>query len=267
MAFFETGDGARIHYEIFEGVVPRDTVFIHGNLASRRWWYPAEKLWRQRSGGKERGSMILVEFRGCGKSSTPRSQADVDMHLFARDFAGVVQAMGLREVNLVGHSTGGLIAALMLAGRPELFHRALLLDPVGARGVVFQDAMTAAFEQMKSDKALVGAVLGSTIYKNDPQSEFFRDVLVEDAFLAVQTVGDKVLRALNGLNVESELSDVRHFVQVLHGEHDSLLPMQDSRAMAALMKNAQFAVIPNQGHCTNVENPGLFVEIAHAFLF
>lgn len=258
---------AGINYEIIEGVLPRDTLFIHGNMASLRWWYPAETAWRKKTGGREKGSMILAEFRGCGKSSAPKAQSEVDMKLFARDFISLIRSMGRNKVNLVGHSTGGLIAALMLAEAPELFDRAVLLDPVGARGVTFDDSMTAAFEQMKTDKNLVALVMGSTIKDNNPESDFFRQIVVEDGFQAVQTVGDRVLRALNGLDVRRELEGVRHFALVLHGEHDKLLPMEDSKALAGLMKNAEFQIIPDQGHCANVESPEKFVEIAHDFLF
>lgn len=269
MATYKTqdGSGAEIHYEIIEGVLPENTLFIHGNMASNGWWYPSEQVWAQQSKRALTGAMILVEFRGCGKSTPPRSQADVDMKLFADDFIGLTRSLNRGKLNLVGHSTGGLIAALMLAKAPELFNKAVLLDSVGAKGVKFQESMTAAFEQMKTDKPLVAIVLGSTIYQNNPETDFFKQIVVEHGFHACQTVGDKVLRALDGLNVESEMKTVTHPVLVLHGEHDQLLPVADSQALAALMKNSTFETIPGQGHCANVENPEKFVGIVNRFLF
>ena len=74
-----------------------------------------------------------------------------------------------------------------------------------------------------------------------------------------------VLKALDGLDIRSECAKIKHPVLVLHGEHDQLLPMADSKAMAALIPNAQFEVIPGQGHCTNAENPTRFVEIVNGF--
>jgi pimeloyl-ACP methyl ester carboxylesterase len=269
MPFFQLNDGsgAQIHYEIIEGVLPHDTLFLHGNMASNRWWYPLETVLRRKTQGREKGAMILAEFRGCGKSTAPRSQADVEMSLFARDFIGLVKQLGRGKVNLIGHSTGGLIAALMLAEAPDLFNKAVLLDPVGAKGVTFDDSMTAAFEQMKTNKELVALVMGSTIKDNNPETDFFRQVVVEDAFHAVQTVGDKVLRALDGLDSQATVAKVKHPVLVLHGEHDVLLPMADSKALASLMSSAQFSIIPGQGHCSNVENPEKFAQMAGEFLF
>ncbi|MFN7728177.1 MAG: alpha/beta fold hydrolase [Bdellovibrio sp.] len=270
MMQFQTNDGSGAHigFEVIEDVLPQDTMFIHGNMASNRWWYPAADVWRKKASGQRLpGAMILAELRGCGKSSAPRDQADVDMHLFAQDFIGLAKSLKRGKIHLVGHSTGGLIVALMLAKAPELFEKAVLLDPVGAKGVTFNDAMTDAFEQMKTNRGLVSIVIGSTIRGYDTQSEFFDQVIVADAFLAAQTVGDKVLRALDGLDSRNEVSKVKHAVLVLHGEHDLLLPIVDSQEMASLMSNARFEVVPEQGHCTNLENPEKFVLIADKFLF
>jgi pimeloyl-ACP methyl ester carboxylesterase len=262
------GTGFVMNYEVHPGMVPRTTLFIHGNLASNRWWYPAQEIWQQKARGQNfAGSLIYAEFRGCGKSTVPRNESEVDMHRFADDFIALVRSLNLGKINLVGHSTGGFIVSLMLAKAPELFSRALLLDPVGPRGVQFDKAMIAAFEQMKVDKDMVAVVLGSTIYKNDPQSEFFQSVIVEDAFSAVKAVGHLVVKALDGLDIRKEVSQVAHPVLVAHGEFDKLLDVEASREMSTVLQNAKFLIIEGQGHCTNVEAPEKFVSIAQEFLF
>ncbi|HWU42179.1 MAG TPA: alpha/beta hydrolase [Bdellovibrio sp.] len=257
-----------INYEIIEGVVPETTLFIHGNLASNRWWYPAETIWKNKSEGKNyKGALILAEFRGCGKSSPPKDSSEVNMHTFADDFINVIKKLNRGPVHLVGHSAGGLIAALMLAKEPTLFKKAVLLDPVGAKGVTFDKSMITAFEQMKADKALTGMVIGSTIHNNNPESDYFKNTIVEDAFHSVNTVGHWVLEALDGFDVSDELSTVENEVLVLHGEHDTLLPRTDSEDLAKLMKRGKFQIIEGQGHCANVESPEKFVSLANDFLF
>jgi pimeloyl-ACP methyl ester carboxylesterase len=270
MPSFAVNDGtqATINYEVVKNLVPETTLFIHGNLASNRWWYPAQEFWQVHAKDQNyQGSLIYAEFRGCGQSSAPRHDSEVDMHVFANDFVSMVRDLNLGPINLVGHSTGGLIAALMLAKAPELFKKAILLDPVSAQGVKFDHNMIGAFEQMKVNKDLVGLVLGSTIYQNNPASAYFKTVVVEDAFHAVKSVGHLVLKALDGLDSRHEVAKIPHSVLVLHGEHDTLLERNESEKLAALIKNAQFKVIDGQGHCTNVEAPEKFVRLVKDFLF
>lgn len=263
--FFKLQDGGTLHYNV-SSCLPKSTFFIHGNLASNNWWLPLENefkvLFPQAS-----SKMIMGEFKGCGKSSAPRTEVDVDMHLFATQFCDLIASLNLKEkINLVGHSTGGLIAALMLSKRPELFDKAVLLDPVGANGVTFNSAMIEAFEAMKVDKALTATVIGSTIHNNS-NDEFFKTTLVEDAFHSVKTVGHWVLKALDQLNIVEEVKLIQHPVLVLHGEHDQLLPMSDSKNLATLMKNGHFQIISGQGHCSNIENPKKLADVLSKFLF
>lgn len=257
-----------INFEIKEGLVPEDVFFIHGNLSSNRWWYPSEEFWKKQAAGKGyKGALIYAEFRGCGKSTAPKDASEVNLHTFADDFISVIKKLNRGPMHVVGHSTGGLIAALMMAKEPGLFKKAILLDPVGAQGVTFDRAMISAFEQMKQDKNLTAAVIGSTIHNNNPETDFFKQVVVEDAFHAVKTVGHWVLEALDGLDIRDDLRTVKNEVLVLHGEHDKLLSMDDSRALAGLFSRGKFQVIEGLGHCPNVESPEKFVNITRSYLF
>lgn len=269
MPHFKPSDKAdyQIHYEVFPKSLPRSAMFIHGNLASNGWWGPSREVWRKKSKDQNwAGTMVLVEMRGCGQSHPPKTSADVDMKKFAEDFISLAAALKLGPMGLVGHSTGGLVAALMMALKPDLFFGQVLLDPVGPGGVKLDDTVIAAFQKMKADRVLTGAVIGGTIHKNNPNTPFFNDVIVKDAFQAVQTVGPWILEALKNVDYRALLKGVKKPSLVLHGEHDAVLPMGDSMELALLM-GGEFSVLKGCGHCANVENPELFVQKVHEFLF
>lgn len=132
--------------------------------------------------------------------------------------------------------------------------------------MTFDDSMIGAFEKMKTDRDLVSVVMNSTIAGNDASSEFFRTVVVEDAFAAVKTVGHLVLKALDGLDIRPEASKISHPVLVLHGEHDKILPLADSQELAQILRNGTFEILAGRGHCANVEDPKMFVDRVDHFL-
>lgn len=269
MATFKTTQNYTINFDSFSDLVPQTTLFLHGNLASNRWWMPTVEILKTTAKtASHRGQVICAEFRGCGQSEAPRKDSDVTMEAFASDFIDLIRSLNLSErVNIVGHSTGGLIAALMLAKAPELFNKAFLLDPVGAEGVKFNPEMIQAFEAMKVDKDLTAVIIGSTIYNNNAASAFFKDIIVEDAFKGVKNVGHLVLQALDGLDIRETLKSVQHPVKVVHGEFDTLLAKDESEKLAKLLPNGSFAVMPGCGHCPNIENPSLFVKTFSDFLY
>ncbi len=272
--FFTTKDGFNLHYQVTENILPDTTVFLHGNVASNRWWIPSQEVFYSQSKGKNyKGAMICVEFLGCGKSEAPKSADDVDMLKYASDFNDLIMHYQTTsktggQVNLVGHSTGGFIAAAMTALAPDLFNKAVLLDPVGAKGLTLDENIKGGFIAMTADKNIAAMGIGATIYNNNPETDFFKKVIVEDAFSALQKISYWVVKAFDGIQATELLQKSVTPILVLHGEHDNLLSRDASEELAVkYLKNAKFEVIPGHGHCMNVENPKNFVEKISNFLF
>ncbi len=253
--------GFQIHYEEVPNASPENVIFLHGNVSSNVWWQPTVSHWKK-CGNK---SLFLMEWRGSGMSQGPYSEADLAMDRLADDVITLAER-SFGSTNLVGHSTGGLIALLALAKRPDLFHKAVLLDPVGAHGLKISPEVFAKFTEMRTNKDLCASVILATIYGGVKSKELERQI-VESAFGVHALNWHGVLNALKDKNFEKEIRTIPHSVLVLHGEHDLLLPGADSEHLAEILPNGQFQEIPNHGHCTNVEDPKLFAEIAEKFLF
>ena len=258
------------YVEVVSDVLPETTLFIHGNVASRRWWYPMRDLWLAKASqqGPLSGDMILVDFRGCGRARAPQSPQDVQVPVMVNDIFEQLQRKGYQKpLHVVGHSTGGALALTFMAQRPEYFKKAVLLDSVGLRGVFPEPIVHRVYESMKSDRALTAEIVSRTIYNNDIQSDFFQKVILEDAMTGVQKTGDWVVRALTGIDLTEQVSKIQHPVLVLHGDQDLLLPQADSQEIARHLSHGKFVVLENQGHCCNVENPSRLVGVVEQFLF
>lgn len=271
--FFRSSRDFTYHYQIKENFLPESTVFLHGNIASNRWWIPTLQEFEKRFANKKySGDMILIEMLGCGSSPAPSKAEDMDLIGFASDFNELVQSYcdskNLKQVNLVGHSTGGFVAAAMTALNSALFHRAVLLNPPGSEGLVLTGIIKAAYDSMKKDKTVLAQAIGSTIYKNDYSSNFFRDVILEDAHSAIQKISYWIVQAFHQINAAELLKKSTVPVLILFGAEDKMLSSNSAKLMAIEhLQNAKFESVPGHGHSMNIENPVAFADRISAFLW
>ncbi|MFC7384001.1 alpha/beta fold hydrolase [Sphaerisporangium rhizosphaerae] len=110
MPFFETADRTRLAYEDYGTGAP--IVF------AASWALDADMWEYQVPFFVERGyRCVLLDRRGHGRSDRPSGGYDLDT--LADDLAALIEHLGLREVTLVGHSTGGAEVARYLARHGE----------------------------------------------------------------------------------------------------------------------------------------------------
>lgn len=258
--------GYGMNVDVTSNVLPLDTIFLHGNLASNTWWEPALAEWKSQAKPGLEGRFIAAEWRGYGKSEAPKTEEELHPAALAEDYIQLCEKLGVKKACLVGHSTGGIIALYAMLKAPQLFDRAVLLDSVGATGVQFGPEMYAAFTQMSQDRAVTEAVMNGTIHGNDMKNPLFQRI-VDDTFNAAKINWHGVPKMLHITNISKDLDKIQQKILVLHGEHDPIIPVESSRLLAAGLPNAKLDIMPNQGHSTNVENPKLFVTKVNEFLY
>ncbi len=246
------------YYILENNAFPEDVVFIHGNLASSRWWQPVLDILLKERTPDMQGRLVAVDWVGCGKSSAPRDADDLAMSSLASDHLALIRAAGLTNVHLVGHSTGGLIALYMMIQAPELFTKALLLDPVSADGIRFGPEALESFKQMSENRSFCEVVMCGTVHGKDPKDPFLQK-LVDDAYGVNSLIWQGIPAHLAKIDIRRDIQNIAHPVKVLHGELDQVLPEVGSRELARLLPNAQFEQLRGRGHSTNVEDPALFV--------
>jgi 3-oxoadipate enol-lactonase len=273
--WFKSSRGYNLHYQVVENILPSTTVFLHGNIASNRWWIPTKDVFYKNSIGKNfNGDMICIELLGCGRSEAPSKPEDMDLIGFASDFNELLAYYKsnskklIDKFNLVGHSTGGFIAAAMTGLDSKLFNKSVLLNPPGANGLVLTGAIKAAYDAMKANKSILSAAIGSTIFKNDYQSAFFQDVILTDAHSAIQKISHWIVQAFHRIDAHELMKESTTPTLVLFGQEDRMLNADDAKYLATQdLKNASFEFVPNHGHSMNIENPESFVKKISSFLF
>lgn len=115
----ETGS-ANIHY-LRTGGARRPLVLLHGLTGNGACWSP---LARSLEGEFD---VVMPDARGHGKSSTPLHGYRYGDH--ARDVVGLIRGLGLAGPILLGHSMGGMTAALVASQLGGVTGGVILADP------------------------------------------------------------------------------------------------------------------------------------------
>lgn len=112
-------NGVRLAYEVTGPAQGPPVVLLHAlGEDAGSWRKVARRLARERR-------VYAVELRGHGRSAWPGTYS---LQLLASDVLGVLDALGLAVVDLVGHSLGGVVAYLLAQDHPHRVARLVLED-------------------------------------------------------------------------------------------------------------------------------------------
>lgn len=113
-------NGIDIHYLRTGGAKPV-IVLLHGLMGSGACWTPVARVLEGEL------DVVMPDARGHGDSSAPQRGYRYGEH--AKDVVGLLRGLGLSRPVLVGHSMGGMTAALVASRNAELLRALVLVDP------------------------------------------------------------------------------------------------------------------------------------------
>ncbi|HEX4113952.1 MAG TPA: alpha/beta hydrolase [Stellaceae bacterium] len=179
-----------------------------------------------------------------------------DMLDFTLHSWDVVDALGLRDPILVGHSMGGMIAAEMAAVAPRDVSRLGLIAPAGLwldavpipdffSMLPFQLASILFFDE-KIGAQLMGAGGG-----NFADPEWLKNFLVRNA-RQLGTAG-KILFPIPDRGLAQRLYRIKAKTVIVWGESDKLIPLAYAEKFRAGIRGAELVVIREAAHMVPLE--------------
>jgi len=269
----EAANGVTYAYRRFgkssPGVLPL-VCFIHfrGNLDN---WDPnlVDTIAKQRE-------VILVDNAGVGGSTgtVPSSVSQM-----ARDAIAFVDALGLREIDLLGFSLGGCVAQEFVLIRPYLVRRLILAGTAPRGGVDFhawvgqvrqaalneapgrpEDLLILFFERTASSQAK-----GKEFLRRIHSREKDRDKPTDLATMRAQlsALSEFGIPDPTGLN---RLAGITQPTLVANGDNDAMLPTPNSYLLAKHLPNARLTIYPDAGHGFLFQYAAEFGAEVNAFL-
>jgi pimeloyl-ACP methyl ester carboxylesterase len=186
-----------------------------------------------------------------------------DMLDFALHTWDVVEALGIKNPILVGHSMGGMIAAEMAALAPNDVSRLALICPAGLwlddHPIVDMFSLL-PFEMPKylfHDAEKGAALMTSGLDLSDPK--FLQGYLIRNA--RQLGMAGKLLFPIPERGLAERLYRVKAKTVIVWGESDRLIPPVYGPAFQAKIAGAKLVNVPEAGHMVIAEKPA---EVARA---
>ncbi|CAB3626106.1 alpha/beta fold hydrolase [Achromobacter aegrifaciens] len=250
---FTTNDGTQIYFKDWgQGPV---VTFSHGWPLNADAW-DGQMHYLARNGFR----VIAHDRRGHGRSSQP--SAGNDMNGYADDLAQLIEALDLKNITMVGHSTGGgevaryigrhgskrVARAVLIGAVPPVMLKSAA-NPEGLPVEVF-DGIRAG---VAGDRSQFYKELAVPFYgANRPDAKVSQGMLDQFWLWSMQS-GQKnayeCVKAFSETDFTEDLKKIDVPTLFMHGEDDQIVPVHDSAKKAArLVKNAREIYYPGAPH-------------------
>ncbi len=251
-----TADGVQLYYKDWG---PKDgpvVTFSHGwPLNSDSW--ESQMLFLASEGYR----VVAHDRRGHGRSSQPWEGNDMDH--YADDLAAVIEALDLKDVTLVGFSTGGGEVARYIGRHgTERVKKAVLVsavppmmlktadNPGGLPMEVFDGIRKASLEDRT--QLYLDLASGPFYGFNRPGAKVSQGLIDNWRAQGLQAGHKNTYDSIAAFSATDFRGDLKKFdvpTLVIHGDDDQIVPLDSSgKASAALVKGAKLIVYPGAPH-------------------
>jgi non-heme chloroperoxidase len=253
MAYFEGSDGAKLYYKDW-GSGPA-VVFSHGWPLSSDAWDVEVKLLADNG-----FRAIAHDRRGHGRSE--QTWTGNDMDTYAADLAALVDSLGLSEVAVVGHSTGGgevvRYAARHGAGKVRKVVTVGAVPPVMVRSSTNPEGTAlSAFDEIRAgvlaDRSQFWKELALPFYgfnrEGATPSQGLIDHFWQQGMRAGLASAFDCVKAFSETDFTEDLRKLDVPILIAHGDDDQIVPIHNAALRAIdLVRYGTLRVYPGASH-------------------
>ncbi|HZE39172.1 MAG TPA: alpha/beta hydrolase [Stackebrandtia sp.] len=233
-------------------------LLIHGTASSAISWGAMVPLLA------DDHRVIRVDLLGCGRSAKPEGAA-YDIASQARRVGEALDLLGVTRVVVAGHSSGGVAATALAAGRPDLVAGAVLINTGPGMGAFTAQHTAGVPAQWPPTEEQIRAFVATGFADPDfaiPR-EFIEDL--RDTPLSVYAAISDATRAyLEEEALPSRLAKAGKPLLVIFGEEDARW-RPSSAADYLAVSNARVHMLSGVGHTPILEDPPRTAEHLLAF--
>ena len=256
-------NGLKLYYESEGAGEP--LVLIPGFAAGRWIWF------KQTSELARKFRVIVFDPRGVSASDKPEGSQTIA--LLADDVAHLLETIGIESAHIVGASFGGFVAQEFALKYPAMTRKLVLCcTSFGGPNHVLPAPET--LQAIASTKGLNSEerMRANLLLAFTP--EYVRTQVTEvDHVVQLRATNDvpehiylSQLQAAMSFNAEARLASIKSPTLVLSGDADVIVPVENSRNLAARIPGAELRIVAGGSHTFFIEQATEFNHIVTEFL-
>jgi len=251
-------NGVRLHFTRTGGQQP-PLVMLHGLTLDGSCWRPHARELEQDF------DVVMPDARGHGSSSTPATGYTYEA--LAADVVGLIQGLALASPILLGHSMGGMTAAVVAAHHPTLLRGLVLADPTFLSPETQRDVYAggAAAEPHRRLLATSLPEVVSDLRARHPHRSVELVHSIARARLQTRLEAFAVLTPPNP-DFRQLISAIRVPTLLIVGGPGGVVSREIANELQGLNGRVHVAQIVEAGHALHLDQPERFIVIVKAFL-
>jgi 2-hydroxymuconate-semialdehyde hydrolase len=209
--------------------------------------------------------VVAPDLAGFGYTERP-SGIQYNMDTWTAHALGVLDALKLEKVGLIGNSFGGALSLHLVNRVPDRFTRIVLMGSVGVH-FDLTPALDRAWGYTPSTENMREIVNGFAYNKS-----LINDALIESRYKAsirpgVQEAWAAMFPAPRQRWIdlmalpEEQIRKLPHDFLIVHGREDQVIPVACSQKLFGLISRAQLHLFGQCGHWTQIEHAARFSRL------
>ncbi|MBH64314.1 MAG: alpha/beta hydrolase [Alphaproteobacteria bacterium] len=234
-------------------------VLQHGFLGGSGYWLPQIQYLCPRF------DVIAPDLPGFGSSGEMEAPNSIDG--FVAALIGLMDALGVAEFSLVGHSMGGSIAQQLALDHPDRLERVVFYgtSSIGEIPGRFETIVDSIDQLQKvSIEETADRFAKSWFLHGDSAPAF--DFCLQAGKGATVAGATNALEAVRGWSADDRLGEIATPALVICGDGDRGTPPQRSMRLFEGLPDARLAILPGAAHNLHLERSELFNQVIGDFL-
>jgi proline iminopeptidase len=233
----------------------------------------------------ENYQLFFYDQRASGKSSLNVDTSSITIDNFIKDIDGLRQSFGIKKLNLMAHSWGGLLALKYAIKYPDKVKSLILINSIGASNGINAKTNQILADRFTKEDSLkrVNIVQTEAFQKRDPKTievlmkigfkhQFNNPSFIDSLDLNLNENYAKTSQLLQYLandlmsyDFHSDLKKIKSPTLLIYGDYNPLAETAGLRLHQSISKS-QLKIIEDSGHFPIIEKPEKFSKIVTTFM-